>query len=236
MEIFSSWCATRDVDPFEASSPLVADFLLYLFQVKNLAPSTINGYRTAIAGALKHRLNLGNDKDLSALIHSFYQEKPNIRHSLPAWDLSVILSCLKSEPFEPLGSCDLKWLTLKTVFLILLASGKRRGEVHALDFSKFQHHEKWYYVTLSPHDNFISKTGLRKSGASILSSFTIPALVPSLSPSQQGERTLCPVRALKYYLSRTKDLRHGKKLLFISHSKGYKSDIVRIQYLVGSDH
>jgi hypothetical protein len=32
--------------------------------------------------------------------------------------------------FEPLGTCDLKWLTLKTVFLTLLASGKRR-EVHA---------------------------------------------------------------------------------------------------------
>jgi integrase len=195
--------------------------------VKQLAPSTINGYRTALAGALKHKLNLGNDKELSALIHSFYQEKPRIRHSIPAWDLALVLSCLKSEPFEPLGSCDLKWLTLKTVFLTMLASGKRRGEIHALDFSNFKHHEKWLTVTLTPHVGFISKTGLKKLGAHVLDSFTIPALVPSLSPSLSEERTLCPVRALKYYLGRTKDMRLGKKLLFVSHAKQHKTDICK---------
>jgi hypothetical protein len=31
---FANWCSTRGKDPFQASSPLVADFLLYLFQVK----------------------------------------------------------------------------------------------------------------------------------------------------------------------------------------------------------
>ena len=39
------------------------------------------------------------------------------------------------------------------------------------------------------------------------------------------DRTLCPVRALRYYLDRTKDLRGSRSLLFISFKKGHTSDI-----------
>ena len=34
-------------------------------------------------------------------------------------------------PFEPMKDTDLKHLTLKTAFLLALASGKRRSEIHA---------------------------------------------------------------------------------------------------------
>ena len=37
--------------------------------------------------------------------------------------------------------------------------------------------------------------------------------------------TLCPVRALRYYLDRTKDLRGSRSLLFISFKKGHTSVI-----------
>ena len=36
---------------------------------------------------------------------------------------------------------------------------------------------------------------------------------------------MCPVRALRYYLDRTKDLRGSRYLLFISFKKGHTSDI-----------
>ena len=39
------------------------------------------------------------------------------------------------------------------------------------------------------------------------------------------DSTLCPVRALRYYLDRTKDLRGSRSLLFISFKKGHTSDI-----------
>ena len=37
----------------------------------------------------------------------------------------------------------------------------------------------------------------------------IPALAPSLDRSLKGDRSLCPVRALRYYLDRTADLRQN---------------------------
>ena len=44
----------------------------------------------------------------------------------------------------------------------------------------------------------------------------IPALVPTLDKSLKEDRTLCPVRAIRYYLDKIKDLRSGKELVFVS--------------------
>ena len=40
-----------------------------------------------------------------------------------------------THPFEPLDSVDLKYLSLKTAFLIALSSVKRVGDLHALSVS-----------------------------------------------------------------------------------------------------
>ena len=52
----------------------------------------------------------------------------------------------------------------------------------------------------------------------------IPALAPSLDRSLKGDRSLCPVRALRY-LDRTSDLRQNKELVFVSFKKGFDKDI-----------
>ena len=53
----------------------------------------------------------------------------------------------------------------------------------------------------------------------------IPALAPTLDKSLKGDRSLCPVRALHYYLDRTSDLRQNKDLVFVSLKKGFDKDI-----------
>ena len=54
---------------------------------------------------------------------------------------------------------------------------------------------------------------------------TIPALTTIVDRQFKEDRTLCPVRALRYYLDRIKDLRGSRSLLFISFKKGHTSDI-----------
>ena len=54
---------------------------------------------------------------------------------------------------------------------------------------------------------------------------TIPALTTIVDRQFKEDRTLYPVRALRYYLDRTKDLRGSRPLLFISFKKGRTSDI-----------
>jgi hypothetical protein len=38
----------RDIDPVRVTVQQLADFLVYLFEIKRLVPSTIKGYRSAI--------------------------------------------------------------------------------------------------------------------------------------------------------------------------------------------
>ena len=53
----------------------------------------------------------------------------------------------------------------------------------------------------------------------------IPALAPTLDKSLNEDRSLCPVRVLRYYLDKTQDLRQGKELVFVSFKKGFTKDI-----------
>ena len=115
-------------------SPLnqVAEFLLFLFKEKNLQPSTIDGYRTAIADKIGcDKVNFGKDKNLTRLLDSFHRDKPKGLRGVPSWNLSLVLHQLTQPPFEPLRKASLKHLTFKTVFLLALGSGKRRSEIHA---------------------------------------------------------------------------------------------------------
>ena len=58
-----------------------------------------------------------------------------------------------------------------------------------------------------------------------MSPVTIPALTTIVDRQFKEDRALCPVRALRFYLDRTKDLRGSCSLLFISFKKGHTSDI-----------
>ena len=129
---------------------------------------------------------------------------------------------LLKEPFEPIESASIKFLTWKTVFLLALASGKRRSELHALSCAKVVWKEDGSTVKLGVIPSFLAKTQL--AGTPSLS-FLVPALAPSLGPGLQEDAKLCPLRALKVYLERTKDMRTGKRLLFVSFLPNFPSDI-----------
>jgi hypothetical protein len=202
---------------------------LFLFKEKGLLPGTIQGYRSALANQLygKVQWDISQDPSLTRLLESFFRDRPVIDRRLPAWDLRVVLQSLTKAPFEPLAQVPLKFLTLKTVFLITLASGKRRSEVHALLHSRVRRDKHWSYVSLEPSSRFIAKNQLARQSTNILQPIVIPALSPTLSEELKEDRLLCPVRALRYYLDRTKEIRGDRELLFISHWQGHRSDIKR---------
>ena len=120
---------------------------------------------------------------------------------------------------------DLKHLTLKTAFLLALASGKRRSEIHAWVANKVSNLGQWEKVALFPSSDFIAKNQLAREGTQSVSLVTIPALTTIVDRQFKEDRNLCPVQALRYYLDRTKDLRGSRSLLFISFKKGHTSDI-----------
>ena len=99
----------------------------------------------------------------------------------------------------------------KTVFILALGFGRCRSKIHA-----------WLNknICVSPSLTQLSlkePTGQRDSAAQVV----IPALAPTLDKSLQAGRSLCPVRALCYYLDRILDLRQKKELVFVSFTNGF---------------
>ena len=223
---FTKWCITNQVDFRAPPVKSVADFLLYLFEDRKLQPSTIDGYRSAIADKLGNSaLNISKDENLARLLDSFHRDRPKGRRGIPSWNLSLVLWQLTKPPFEPIKEASLKHLTFKTVFLLALGSGKRRSEIHAWQNKNIRHQSDWSKVSLYPSPSFLSKNQLAKEGPDSVAPVVIPALAPTLDRSLKSDRSLCPVRALHYYLDRTSDLRQNKELIFVSFKKGFDKDI-----------
>ena len=191
----------------------------YLFQDRKLQPGTIDGYRSAIADKLGNvPTNVSKDENLTRLLDSFHRDRPKGRRGIPSLNLSLVLHQLTKAPFEPLKEASLKHLTFKTVFLLALGSGKRRSEIHAWLHKNIRHQSDWSKVSLYPSPSFLAKNQLAKEGPESVALVVIPALAPTLDKSLKGDRSLCPVRALRYYFDRTSDLRQNKDW-FLSLSK-----------------
>ena len=224
--IFTKWCITNQVDFRAPPVKSVADFLMYLFEERKLQPSTIDGYRSAIADKLgSSTLNISKDENLTRLLDSFHRDRPKGRRGIPSWNLSLVLHQLTKAPFEPIKEASLKHLTFKTVFLLALGSGKRRSEIHAWQHKNIRHQSDWTKISLYPSPSFLSKNQLAKEGPDSVAPVVIPALAPTLDRSLKSDRSLCPVRALRYYLDRTSDFRQNKELVFVSFKKGFDKDI-----------
>ena len=215
--IFTKWCISNKVDFRAPPIKSVADFLMYLFQDRNLQPSTIDGYRSAIADKLGNStINISKDENLTRLLDSFHRDRPKGRRGIPSWNLSLVVHQLTKAPFEPIKEASLKHLTFKTVFLLALGSGKRRSEIHAWQNKNIRHQSDWSKVSLYPSPSFLSKNQLAKEGPDSVAPVIIPALAPTLDRSLKSDRSLCPIRALCYYLDRTSDIRQNKESLFPS--------------------
>ena len=116
------------------------------------------------------------------------------------------------------------------MFLLTLASGRRRSEVHAIvhkgiNYQWDENHNQVYHLPV--HADFIAKNQLSSKGVDVTKVILIPSLKEYLGPDLwlSEDRYLCPVRALKYYLEASLPLRQGRSRLFIPVSPGVKSEL-----------
>ena len=214
-DVFSAWCKSRKTNPASVTPSVVADFLLFLFQVKKLQVSTIKGYRAMLSNTLKYssKWDFGSDPIISELIKSFELERPVHRTLFPKWDLSLVLLSLCKAPYEPLSKAPVLYLTMKTAFLLAMASAKRVSELHALSMDRdhLRFSDSDGSLTIRTQPGFFAKNQLPSRSSQ---SICIPS-IPRASASIGFNRKLCPVRAVKCYLERTKTARGNRSRLFI---------------------
>ena len=213
---YVKWCTDQQIDPYHTSVAQVAEFLRLRFET-GLQASTIRGYLSAIL--LIHIStpsgeSLKNNDILRLLIEGMHNVAPPIRRVWPAWDLNNVLDALNKHPFEPMLSSSLRDAALKTAFLIAIASGKRASEIHALAVGNRIVFSR-QGATLYFRPKFLAKNERSSFKAT-------PISLPKLGESAGSRRLSCPVRCLKWYISKTQSLRGDIDHLFITSTKPYR--------------
>ena len=177
-----------------------------------LRMSTIRQHKSCICTTIRQTTGRDHSRDtiLTNLVKGMEKEAPPPKSRIPAWNLNVVLEALSRPPFEPLNEVDIKHLTFKTVFLVAWGTAARVSEIHALamdrDHLRFEQTNKWVELTASVE--FLAKNQLANQPPR---KFRLQAL--------KNKKILCPVRAVRIYLDKTKDLRKDRTKLFISMVK-----------------
>ena len=209
--VYRSWCHRQGHSVSRPTVAKVADFLLFLRRSLSLSYSSIAPYRSMLSGVFRFLLpELSSHFVLHDLLRSFRLERPLPSSRVPPWDLQVVLRFLRGPPFEPLASSSLRALTQKVLFLVSLATACRVGELQAVSKD----------VSFSGSDAFLSylpefraKTELAVNP--LPRSFCVRSL-NSFVGDLPDELLLCPVRALRSYLSRTSSIAPRPRTLFVS--------------------
>ena len=214
--VFVDWTNQKQINPIKASPTVIADFLIFLFRDKKCQVSTIKGYRSTISNTLKFKsgYDIGSHPIISELIKSFETQRPVERSLAPKWDLSLVLSHICKAPFEPLHEASLLHLSMKTAFLLTMATARRVSEVHAfaIDKEHFRFSNIDGSLIIRTQVGFLAKNQLPTRAPD---SIKIPKLSNFCARNDSFSRLLCPIRAIKVYLKRTKILRKNRNRLFI---------------------
>ncbi len=212
--VFESWCLTRAIDPVNCPVGPVLEFLQERLTA-GAAATTLRVYVAAIAARRElDEIPLGGIGWSPLFMRGARRLRPVRPTAIPSWDLSVVLEGLVTAPFEPLESASDRILTLKVVLLLALTSLKRVGDLQAFSVSEtcMDFAPGLVKVTLRPKPGYIPKvlsTSFR-SQVVTLHSFHPP---PFASSEDERLHLLCPVRALKLYVDRSKFWRKSPQLL-----------------------
>ncbi len=233
--IFESWCLTRAIDSVNCPVGPVLEFLQERLTA-GAAATTLRVYVTAIAARRElDEIPLGRHRMVSAFMRGARRLRPVRPTAVPSWDLSVVLEGLVTAPFEPLESASDRILTLKVVLLLALTSLKRVGDLQAFSVSEtcMDFAPDLVKVTLRPRPGYIPKvlsTSFRSQVVK-LHSFHPP---PFASSEDERLHLLCPVRALKLYVDRSKVWRKSPQLLicFGAGRRGLATSKQRISHWV----
>ncbi|KAJ8025959.1 Ribonuclease H2 subunit A [Holothuria leucospilota] len=215
LEKFFDWAEHHSVDPLEAPVNALCSFFVSLFD-EGKQVSTIKIYRSAIASVhsgFSDGSTVGSNQTILTLLKGMFNKRPPRRRLAPSWSINEVLSSFSSSPYEPIQNSPLDALTKKTIFLVAAASSRRRSEIHALSvkpgFIRFTPDG----VHLLPNPSFLAKN---QSESFSPDHIFLPSM--STTSSVREDRFICPVRALKWYIEKTKSIRKSDALFLIPRS------------------
>ncbi len=226
--LFATWCSSRREDPRRCTIGVVLSFLQERLE-RRLSPSTLKVYVAAIAAhhdAVDGR-SLGKHDLIVRFLKGARRMNPSRPPLVPSWDLSIVLAGLQRGPFEPLDSVELKFLSLKTALLTALTSIKRVGDLQAFSVSEecLVFGPVYSHVVLRPRPGYVPKVPTTPFCDQVVNLQALPS-----EEADPALALLCPVRALRIYVTHTRSVRSSEQL-FVCHGGQQKGKAVSKQRL-----
>lgn len=230
--VFEGWCEAKNIISFQCS---VADVLCFLQDLLdgNKAFSTIKVYLAAISACHVGfgGAPIGQHPLIKRFMRGARRLRPVRKPLVPSWELPTVLEALSGLPFQPLECADLRVLSLKTILLLALTSARRISEFQALSVhtSCLQFSPDYGKVMLRPNPAFVPKVS---DSAYSCSTLELLAFHPPPYAGEDEKRlnSLCPVRALRIYIDRTKGFRKSNQL-FVSWAPSHRGRALTRQRL-----
>ncbi len=226
--LFATWCSSRREDPRRCTIGVVLSFLQERLE-RRLSPSTLKVYVAAIAAhhdAVDGR-SLGKHDLIVRFLKGARRMNPSRPPLVPSWDLSIVLAGLQRGPFEPLDSVELKFLSLKIALLTALTSIKRVGDLQVFSVSEeyLVFGPVYSHVVLRPRPGYVPKVPTTPFRDQVVNLQALPS-----EEADPALALLCPVRALRIYVTRTRSVRSSEQL-FVCHGGQQKRKAVSKQRL-----
>ncbi len=226
--LFANWCSSRREDPRRCTIGVVLSFLQERLECR-LSPSTLKVYLAAIAAhhdAVDGR-SLGKHDLIVRFLRGARRLNPSRPPLMPSWDLSIVLAGLQMGPFEPLDSVELKYLSAKTALLTALTSIKRVGDLQAFSVSEecLVFGPDYSHVVLRPRPGYVPKVPTTPFRDQVVNLQALPS-----EEADPALALLCPVRALRIYVDRTRSFRSSEQL-FVCYGGQQKGKAVSKQRL-----
>ncbi len=226
--LFANWCSSRREDPRRCTIGVVLSFLQERLE-RRLSPSTLKVYVAAIAAhhdAVDGR-SLGKHDLIVRFLRGARRLNPSRPPLMPSWDLSIVLAGLQRGPFELLDSVELKYLSAKTALLTALTSIKRVGDLQAFSVSEecLVFGPDYSHVVLRPRPGYVPKVPTTPFRDQVVNLQALPS-----EEADPALALLCPVRALRIYVDRTRSFRSSEQL-FVCYGGQQKGKAVSKQRL-----
>ena len=222
-KLWLAYLDTFNISNREVTAITFCNFLAYHGVQINRALSTVKVYYYAIRKPFKlvYHTDLPAKEELDDLFNGLFHLKPppTKEQLAPKWDLTSLLEYLRSDIFEPLESVSFKRVEIKAFILVLLATGRRVGEISKTTFDgvKFSNDK----VELGWFPSF-------KAKAQRSTSSWRPQNPSFCALRGAPDDLLCPVRAFRTYFELRCTLPEGSFGGYLwTHKLKQISDLVR---------
>ncbi len=195
--------------------------------------SLLDGGRSHWAAILSQQIRVSNVVVGSHRLVSLFSKGlslcPPRAPRAPAWDLPLVLEAWCLPPFEPLAQEGLRWLSIKTTFLLAITSAKRVEELYALSVSKvfLRLNLDGSGVPMWPDIAFLPKV---LSRSHLNQPIRLTRFNPPPEEAEGRSSLLCPVRALKAYVEATACIWQSEQV-FVSYAGPKKGCALSKQHL-----